>query len=582
MKIDFVFRPKLVETLKNYSARNFFGDLNAGLIVGVVALPLSLALAIASGLQNPAIGLFTAIIGGFLVSALGGSRVQIGGPAGAFVPLLAPIVMVHGPEALVVCAFMAGAILFVLGATKLGTMIKYIPFPVVTGFTSGIAIIIMSTQLKDFFGLSETLPSEFTGKIRTLLYETGAEGQTVFHPHFHLNWPTLALALVCTLAIWNWPKKLGRFLPGSMAVVVLATVAEGVFHLNENLGIITLGAKFGDLPRMLPVPHWPSLSLEAWQALVPAAMTVAVLGAIESLLSAVVADGMIDDRHDSNQELMGQGIANMAMGIFGGMPCTGVIARTAANVRNGGRTPVAGIVHAVTVLAILLAAAPLAKNIPLAALASVLVVVSVRMGEWHQFLRFRRWPKSDAAIFFCAFGLTVAVDLPTAVGASLILASALLVKRLAETAQVEPDVSVTQGNAPGQQAAGREIPRGVMVFRVFGAFFFGAADKLETSLRRAGQLPEVLILRMRDVLALDATGLDALEDLLEKLRIDRKELILCGPHSQPLFALTRAGFLEKIGRENVCGDMDASLARARQLLNQNKYKKSVDTKSTVA
>jgi sulfate permease, SulP family len=582
MKIDFVFRPKLVETLKNYSARNFFSDLNAGLIVGIVALPLSLALAIASGLQNPAIGLFTAIIGGFLVSALGGSRVQIGGPAGAFVPLLAPIVMVHGPEALVVCAFMAGVIMFGLGASRLGTMIRYIPFPVVTGFTSGIAVIIMSTQIKDFFGLPETLPSEFAGKIKAFLYDKTADGQMVFQPHFHLNWPTVLLASVCTLAIWNWPKKLGRFLPGSMAVVVLATAGEAVFHFHERFNIVTFGSKFGELPRTLPLPHWPALSLEAWHALVPAALTVAVLGSIESLLSAVVADGMIDDRHDSNQELMGQGIANMAMGIFGGMPCTGVIARTATNVRTGGRTPVAGIVHAFTVLVILLAAAPLAKNIPLAVLAAVLVVVSIRMGEWHQFVRFRRWPKSDAAVFFCAFGLTVAVDLPTAVGTSLILASALLVKRLAETAQVEPDASVTQGDSAGQQTTGREIPKGVLVYRVFGAFFFGAADKLESSLRRAGQLPEVLILRMRDVLTLDATGLDALEDLQEKLKKDRKQLVLCGPHSQPLFALTRAGFLEKIGMENVCGDMDASLARARQILDQKKNKKAVDTKVSVS
>lgn len=577
----FDFRPKLLETLKGYSAQNFFADLNAGLIVGVVALPLSLALAIASGLQNPAIGLFTAIIGGFLVSMLGGSRVQIGGPAGAFVPLLAPIVMVHGPEALVVCAFMAGAILFVLGATKLGTMIKYIPFPVVTGFTSGIAVIIMSTQIKDFFGLSETLPSEFTGKIRALLCQTSADGRLAFSPHFHLNGYTLALALACSLAIWFWPKKLGRFLPGSMMVVIFATTAESLFHLNKNLNIATLGSKFGELPRTLPMPHWPSLSLEAWHALVPAALTVAVLGAIESLLSAVVADGMIDDHHDSNQELMGQGIANMAMGIFGGMPCTGVIARTATNVRNGGRTPVAGIVHALTVLVILLVAAPLAKNIPLAALAAVLVVVALRMGDWHQFVRLGHWPRSDAAVFVCAFALTVILDLPTAVGTSLILASALLVKRLAETAQVEPDAEVTQGNSPGQQTAGKAIPDGVVVFRVFGAFFFGAADKLESSLRRAGQLPEVLILRMRDVLALDATGLEALEDLLEKLQKKKKSLILCGPHSQPLFALTRAGFLEKLGEENICGDMESSLARAQQILDRKKIGKHAEAQPTV-
>jgi SulP family sulfate permease len=263
---------------------------------------------------------------------------------------------------------------------------------------------------------------------------------------------------------------------------------------------------------------------------------------------------------------MAQGIANVASGLFGGMPVTGVIARTATNVRNGARTPVAGIVHALTLLAILLLAAPLAKHIPLAALSAVLVVVALRMGEWHYFMRLRHWPRSDVAVFLCAFGLTVTVDLPVAVGASLVLASALLVRRLSETTQVTPDNEVTQAESPGQSTGGKVIPKGVMVFRVFGAFFFGAADKLETSLRRSGQLPDVLILRMRDVLALDATGLAALEDLWEKLQGHHKQLILCGPHSQPLFALTRAGFFDKIGMENVCGDMDAALARARDIL----------------
>jgi len=563
MEFAFPFRPKLVDTLKDYSAPTFFADLTSGLIVGLVALPLSIALAIASGLK-PEIGLFTAIIGGFLVSALGGSRVQIGGPAGAFVPLLAPIVLVHGPEALVVCALMAGAILFALGACQLGSLIKYIPFPVVTGFTSGIAIIIISTQIRDFFGLQQKLPPDFIGKLRALVES------------FQPNWPTVLLAVAATLAIWFWPKKLGRRLPGSMVIVILATVASVFFQFHEKFGIVTLGSAFGEMPRRLPSPHWPSLSFEEWRVLVPAAMTIAVLGAIESLLSAVVSDGMIDDRHDSNQELMGQGIANMAMGFFGGMPVTGVIARTATNIRSGGQTPVAGMIHALTMLVILLVAAPLAKNIPLAALSAVLVVVSLRMGEWHQFTRLNRWPKSDVLVFLCAFILTVAVDLPTAVGASLVLASALLVKRLAETAHVEADVEVTQGDSPGQQTTGKIIPDGVMVFRVFGAFFFGTADKLETSLRRTGELPEVLILRMRDALALDATGLDALEDLLEKLRLKKKDLILCGPHSQPLFALTRAGFLDRIGAENVCGDMESSLARARQILNQNKNKNAVD------
>ena len=576
MKFNFPFRPKLVDTLKHYSTQDFVADLTAGIIVGIVALPLSLALAIASGLK-PEVGLFTAIVGGLLVSLLGGSRVQIGGPAGAFVPLLAPIVVMmgpegraFGPEGLVVCAMMAGVILFVLGASRLGSLIKYIPFPVVTGFTSGIAVIIMSTQIHDFFGLQNKLPADFIGKLHEL-----TKG-------FHPNWPTVLLAMISTLAIWFWPKKLGQRLPGSIVVIVAASVVAVVFHFQEQFGIQTLGSAFGEMPRSLPMPHWPSLTFHEWRALLPAAMTVAVLGAIESLLSAVVADGMIDDRHDSNQELMGQGVANVVAGIFGGMPVTGVIARTATNVRSGGRTPVAGIIHAATVLAILLVAAPYATHIPLAALSAVLVVVSLRMGEWHQFVRLNRWPKSDVMIFLCAFTLTVALDLPTAVGASLILASALMVKRLAETAQVEPDAGVTQGDSPGQQTAGKNIPNGVVVFRVFGAFFFGAADKLETSLRDAGQLPEVLILRMRDVLALDATGLEALEDLHEKLRRDRKELVLCGPHSQPLFALTRAGFLDQIGMENVCGDMDASLDRARVLLDQKKNKKIIDSKSPVA
>jgi SulP family sulfate permease len=538
-----------VDALKNYSAPNFYTDFTAGVTVGIVALPLSMALAIASGLP-PQIGLFAAVIAGLCVSVFGGSRVQIGGPAGAFVPLLAPIVMKHGAEALVVCAFMAGFILMALGACKLGSLIRYIPFPVVTGFTSGIAIIIMSTQIRDFFGLHDKLPPDFIGKLQTLAV------------HFHPQWPTVALGTVCTLAIWFWPKKIGHRIPGSMVVVVLAGLASVFFDLPGKFGVQTLGTQFGDMPRALPSPHWPSLTFNEWRALVPAAMTVAVLGAIESLLSAVVSDGMIDDRHDSNQELMGQGIANIAMGIFGVMPATGVIARTATNIRCGGRTPVAGIVHSLTVLVILLAAAPLAKHIPMAALSAVLIVVSLRMGEWHRFRRMAHWPKSDAAVFLCAFTLTVCIDLPTAVGASLILASALLVARLTELT----DVHVDDGAQGGDGKAKAQVPAGVMIFRIFGAFFFGAADKLETALRRAGELPEVLILRMGDVLTLDATGLDALEDLHEKLRIKKKGLILCRPRSQPLFALTRAGLIDRIGEANIRGNLDDAIARAKEIL----------------
>jgi len=554
MNIAFSFRPKLFDTLKNYTRADFAADAMAGVTVGIVALPLAMALAIASGMK-PEVGLFTAISGGALISFFGGSKVQIGGPAGAFVPLLAPIVVKHGPEGLVVCALMAGVILFFLGATKMGTLIKYIPYPVVTGFTSGIAIIILSTQIGDFLGLRTKLPPDFIGKLRTL--------SGVFEP----NWPTVFLAVLCTLIIWFWPRNLGRRLPGSIVVIVIAAAASAMFHLPARFGIQTLGTQFGAMPHGLPVPHIPVLPFDEWRALLPAAMTVAVLGAIESLLCAVVADGMIDDRHDSNQELMAQGIANLAAGCFGGVPTTGVIARTATNVRNGARTPIAGIIHSITLLAILLLAAPLAVHIPIAALSAVLVVVSLRMGEWHQFVRLHHWPKSDVSVFLCAFFLTVAVDLPTAVGCSLVLASALLVKRLSDASHVKADEEVTHADAPGQTLSGKVIPKGVVVFRVFGAFFFGAADKLESSLRRAGQLPDVVILRMRDVLAIDATGLDALEDLMEKLRKHKKDLILCGPHSQPLFALTRAGLIEKLGMANVCGDLDASLERAQAIVS---------------
>ncbi len=556
-KLDFSFRPKLADTLKGYSREAFGADALAGVTVGIVALPLAMALAIAAGMK-PEIGIFTSIIAGFLISLLGGSRVQIGGPAGAFVPLLAPIVAVHGPGGLMACAIIAGVVLIAMGAAKMGSLIKYIPFPVVMGFTSGIAIIILSTQIHDFFGLPTKLPSEFIGKVRAVCGD------------FHPNWPTVLLAAGSGLVIWFWPKNLGRKLPAPIVVIILGAAAAVLFHLPEKFGIATVGTTFGDMPRRLPGPHWPALSFDEWHVLITAGLTVAVLGAIESLLCAVVADGMIDDRHDSNQELMAQGIANIAAGIFGGMPATGVIARTATNVRNGGRTPVAGIVHALTLLAVLMLAAPLAKHIPMASLSAVLVVVALRMGEWHEFARLKRWPKADAAVFLCAFSLTVTVDLPTAVGVSLLLAFALLVKRLSETTKVTAEEEMTQANAPGQSAAGKAIPDGVMIFRVFGAFFFGAADKLETSLARTGGLPEVLILRMRDVLAIDATGLDALEDLVEKLAKHRKQLVLCGPHSQPMFALTRAGLIDRLGMENICGDMDHALARAREIIAAKK------------
>jgi len=552
-KLGWSFHPKLRETLPGYSRSAFAADLTAGITVGLVALPLAMALAIASGLK-PEAGIFTAVVAGFLIAALGGSRVQIGGPAGAFIPILVPIVAAHGPAGLAVCALMAGLILIGMGLARMGSLIRFVPFPVVTGFTSGIAIIILSTQINDFFGLGLKLPADFVGKMERLA--------TGFSPH----WPTVALSAGGVLALWFWPRSWARRLPGSIAVIGLSAAAVAFFQLDARFGIQTLGTQFGGIPHSLPAPHWPDLPLSEWRTLLNDSFTIAVLGAIESLLCAVVADGMIDDRHDSNQELVAQGIANVACAFFGGMPATGVIARTATNVRSGGRTPVAGMVHALTLLSILLLAAPLARHIPLAGLSAVLVLVALRMGEWHQFSRLRRWPRSDVAVFLCAFVLTVVADLSLAVGASLLLAAALLVKRLSDTTQVTADEEVTQAGAPDQSDAGKSVPEGVMVFRVFGAFFFGAADKLQSALRRTGREPEVLVLRLRDVLVLDATGLDALEDLLEKRRAKNKHLILCGPHTQPLFALERAGLVDRLGRDNLCGDMNHALARARELL----------------
>jgi len=548
------FRPRLVETLRGYDRECFTADLVAGLTVGVIALPLAMALAIATGLK-PEAGIVTAVVGGFLISALGGSKVQIGGPAGAFIAVLAPIVAVHGPEGLVVCTLLSGLMLIVMGLAGFGSLIKFVPFPLVSGFTSGIAIIILSTQVKDFLGLTTPMPVEFIGKLEALVHQ------------FNPNWPTLILGLLCLALVKWWPAHWGRRVPGAIVAIVAAAAATALFDLDRHFDIATIGTQFGGIASGLPAPHLPSLPFSTWSELMHDAFTISILGAIESLLCAVVADGMIDDRHDSRQELLGQGIANIASALFGGMAATGVIARTAANVRSGGRTPVAGIVHALTLLVILLAAAPLARHIPLAALSAVLILVALRMGEWHQFTMLRRWPRSDAAVFIVAFVLTILVDLTFAVGVALLMAAAFLIRRIAESTQVTADEEVTHASSPEQTATGKVVPAGVLVFRVFGAFFFGAVDKLETALHRYGKDDlQVLILRMRDVLALDATALEALDDLREKLAAKQRHLILCGPHTQPLFALQKAGFIDRLGLDNLCGDMDHALARARELL----------------
>lgn len=549
----FSFRPRLFDALKNYNTRDFASDAVAGLTVGIVALPLAMAFGIASGV-DPKAGLFTAIIAGFIVSALGGSRVQIGGPTGAFVGIVYATIAQYGVQNLIVCTMLAGLMLIVMGAARLGTMIKYIPFPVTTGFTSGIAVIIFSTQIKDFFGLKiDKVPADFVEKMRVLFEHAST-----------VSLPTLILAAVSLAVIVLWPKNWARRVPGSVVALVFGTVAVSLFRLPVE----TIGTKFGGIPSSIPFPHLPELSWPIIQSLIQPAFTIALLAAIESLLSAVVSDGMIDDRHDSNQELLAQGLANIGSALFGGIPATGAIARTATNVKTGARTPVAGIIHSIVLLLIVLIAAPLAKNIPLATLSAVLMFVAYNMGEWHHFKRLASWPKSDSAVFLTAFILTVLVDLTVAVEVGMVLASILFIKRISETTQIAQEHEFPEPEAEKHDT--KDLPQGIQVFRLFGAFTFGAADKLESCLKRARQEPEVLILRMRQVLAMDATGLNALEDLLQKLRRKGRHLILSGPHAQPLFTMERADFLDHVGRDNVCATFDEALARAKVLLAQKR------------
>jgi sulfate permease, SulP family len=545
------FRPRLLECLREYSRARFVADVLAGLTVGIVALPLAIGLGVASGV-SPGAGIYTAIIGGFLVSALGGSRVQIGGPAGAFVGLVYTIIAEHGLQNLLLCTAMAGVFLFVLGAARLGTMVKYIPHPVTTGFTCGIAITIIVSQVKDFLGLQlETVPAEFFERMLALARALPS-----------LNVATLSIGLAALLIIFFWPKRWGRFVPGSIVAVIAGTwVVQGL-----DLPVVTIASRFGAgaFPNGLPVFQPLAFDLKTLGELIRPAIAITLLGGIESLLSAVVADGMTDDRHDSNQELMGQGVANFVVPFFGGIPVTGVLARTATNVRNGANSPIAGMTHALALLGIVLVAAPVARFIPLTVLAAVLIVVASKMGDWQEFRVLHRHAKSDAAVFLVTFVLTVIFDLTVAVEVGMILAAGLFIKRVTDTTRV---TALDETGIPG---AGHEpvksVPRGVLIYRVFGALLFGAADKLDSVIRRANTDTRVVILHVAAVTALDATALNALDSLHEKLRRHKKHLILSGPHTQPFFLLEKSGFLERLGTDNVVADLGAGVARARELI----------------
>ena len=544
-----MFHPKLLDALRKYDRTTFLADLAAGVTVGIVALPLAIGFGIASGV-TPGQGLWTAIIAGFLISALGGSLVQVGGPTGAFVPILAGIVAAYGYGGLAVATVMAGIILVVMGLLRLGTLIKFIPYPVTSGFTSGIAVIIFVGQLKEFLGFDAPMPRHTPHQIATVVMNL---------PHVH--GATLGIGLLALAILVLWPKRWRR-VPSSIVAVVVCTLVAVAMKLD----VATIGSKFGGIPRGLPELSLPKLSFDQFQSLMIPAFTIAMLGAIESLLSAIVADGMIESRHDSNQELVGQGIANIVCPFFGGISATGAIARTATNIRSGARTPVAGIVHSVTLLIIMLVAAPLAKFIPLTALSAVLIVVAYRMGEWENFPELLRSTKSDFSVMVLTFALTVIFDLTIAVGVGLSMAAVLFVRRMEEISHIRLVTPESEMDSGGGSIRGKDVPEGVLVYRIEGPFFFGAAEKLETALERYSTVPRVVIFRVRTVPAIDASGLHALEIMLDKFHRKGTQLILSGVQPQPMKVLYNAGFVDKIGLDNICANIDVALTRARALL----------------
>ena len=549
-------KPKLITVLQEgYSRKTFISDLIAGIIVGVVALPLAIAFAIASGVK-PEQGLYTAVVAGFVVAALGGSRAQITGPTGAFIVIVYGIANQHGYDGLAVATFIAGFLMIAMGAAGMGTLLRFIPYPVTVGFTSGIALIIFSSQVRDLFGLQmKSVPAEFVSK-----WIAYAENIYTINPYaFLVGGISLAIVFI-------WPKITHR-VPGSLVALIAGTALVSIFQIPVD----TIGTRFGEVPNHLPSPRLPQISWELIRKMFSPALTIALLGSIESLLSAVVADGMLGTRHRSNMELIAQGIGNVISPIFGGIPATGAIARTATNIKNGGRTPVAGMIHAVVLLFIMLFFGRWAALIPMPALAAVLIYVAYNMSEWHTFLQILRSPKSDIAVLLTTFFLTVLIDLTVAIEVGVVLAAFLFMKNMAAATQVGfrtgEDLEENESDDP-EAIAKREVPPGVEVFEIYGSLFFGAVDQFKDALRRVEKTPKVLILRMRHVLSLDASGLKALQDLLEKMKKDKSTLVLSGVHAQPYVAMDQSGFLERIGPENVQADIDHALNRAREIVGK--------------
>jgi len=541
--------PKSVLLLREYNRQKLVADLIAGLTVGLVALPLAMAFAISSGVP-PQSGIYCAVVAGFLISALGGSKTQIGGPTGAFVVIVGGIVLKYGIEGLYIVTGMAGVLLVVMGLTGFGSAVKFIPRPVVLGFTNGIAVLIASTQIKDFCGLRiDHVAADFLGRME----EIGLNWET-------FSWPSLLLALGALLLILLTPK-LTRRVPGTIVALFAGTAAA----ILLKLPVETIGSRFGGIPSGLPHLEIPPFHFRMIPALLGPALTVAMLGAIESLMSAVVSDRMSGDKHNPNVELVAQGIANIASPMFGGLPATGAIARTATNIRSGAKSPVAGMIHALTLLAILLFAAPLAKFIPLPVLAAILMVVSYNMGEWREVPELLKLTKSDISVWFVTFLLTVFADLTVAVEAGMILATLLFIRKVTITTTVSEvtDAYVDEGRVHILQD--KTIPDYLRIFRIHGPFLFGATEKIAAIVDQIDELPPILVLRLRNMTAIDATGIKALEDIADALHKSGRTLILCGAREQPAMLMKKAEFEEHVGTQNICPNVEAALARAKQL-----------------
>ena len=560
------FRPKLLATLKNYDKATFSADLMAGVIVGIVALPLAIAFAIASGV-SPEKGIITAIIAGFIISLLGGSKVQIGGPTGAFIVIIYGIVQQYGEAGLILATLLAGVLLVLMGVFKLGTIIKFIPYPIVVGFTSGIALTIFTTQIADLFGMSfapgTKMPGDFIG--RWILY---------FQNFGSVDWRE-AIVGVGSVALIAVTPKFSRRIPGSLVAIVVMTA--GVWALKTYLGvdgIDTIGDRFS-IKSQLPEAEMPNLNWEAIRDLFPVAVTIAVLGAIESLLSATVADGVIEDRHDSNTELIAQGAANILSPLFGGIPATGAIARTMTNINNGGRTPVAGIIHAVVLLLILLLLMPLAKFIPMACLAGVLVIVSYNMSGWRTVKAMMHNPRSDQWVLIVTFVLTVIFDLTIAIEVGLVIACIMFLRRVMETTKIS---IITDEIDPGADLDVKvheeplKIPDGVEVYEIFGPYFFGIATKFEEMMDLSGKPCKIRIIRMRKVPFIDSTGLHNLETLCDMSKKNGVTIVLSGVRKEVRDTLHKAGFNAILGGSNICPDINIALHRAEELLAKDEKK----------